>query len=504
MPEEPPSTARDATSKLADVLLAALAAKKHGKPAEVVKKAFEPGQEVPGYRLLELVAEGGQGAVFRALDLEGEVIVALKILPCALEGDDSRREVKHAKGINHRNVCRINGTRVVEVEPYGAFRFIEMEYIAGGTLADRMTRKPPLDPHRAMTLFRGIAAGIEEAHRHGVLHLDLKPSNVLLRGAEPVVSDFGIASTLGGEASGHTPGWTAPEVERGDARLDQRADVYSLGVLIERLFVERSASLNGVIAKAKAEDPADRFATVEDLRDAVDDAQRIVPDDAPTATEQPLPKRVARRWIAGAAVLTVLATVGSLVGLRIQRERALVEAAQTLRVEYQKVVSKQQTTFSESDFAAVNAQIDRIVALDGVNNGHALYYTGQKRRWMNSLHRDGNGFLSSHDSFNLYLEEAKRAPVPRDSSPVACYEQAPHGYCVERTAWIHHLLAVDAHRSGCASTSQEARQAQFASGLQHAKAAIELNGGFNDPSQKPATTVVAKWLEEGRCDDTAR
>jgi formylglycine-generating enzyme required for sulfatase activity len=229
---------------------------------------FTPGQELLRYRLDALIGEGGQGVVFRATELDvPESVVALKVVYHGGPGaDESVKEVSFAKRINHPNVCRVHHTAV-----YGAFRIIEMEHLPGGTLASRLAQGLP-SRAAALRLFRGVLAGIEAVHRHGILHLDLKPLNVLLRDdGEPVVTDFGMATRAGGGAVGGTSGWTAPEVERGES-ADARADVYSLGALLGALLPSRSDALEAVVARATAARAADRYPDVPVLRRAFEAA----------------------------------------------------------------------------------------------------------------------------------------------------------------------------------------------------------------------------------------
>jgi serine/threonine-protein kinase len=286
-------------------LSALLAARSRGVAATSVSGAFVRGQELLRYRLDELLGEGGQGVVFRATELDvPESVVALKIVPRGRD-DLAVQEVSHAKRINHPNVCRVNHTEV-----HGGFRLIEMEYVDGGTLAERLAPSGagPLAPAAAAAIFRGVLDGLEVVHRKGILHLDLKPLNILLReGKHPVVTDFGLSARAGGAGAGGTRGWTAPEVDRG-APADARADVYSLGALLAALFSAPSPSLASVIARATAPLADDRYPDVAALRDAFEETLRA-PGDASRS------RRRRTRVVAGAA-LAALALVGAVLLLR--------------------------------------------------------------------------------------------------------------------------------------------------------------------------------------------
>src|SRR5262249_4864020 len=136
---------------------------------------------------------------------------------------------------------------------------IVMEWIDGPTLAERA----PANGDTALAILRGICAGVAAAHAEGVLHLDLKPSNVLLRSdREPVVTDFGLSvRQSGGEvhAAGGTPPYMAPGPVAHGA-VAQRTDVSALGRLAEELIAHPPRRVRRAIRRATAADPARRFA----------------------------------------------------------------------------------------------------------------------------------------------------------------------------------------------------------------------------------------------------
>lgn len=227
---------------------------------------WSPGERVlDQYELLEQIGRGGQGAVFKARDLETGLIVALKVV--ALD-EHSVDEVLHASGITHPNVCRTNHTKTC-----GLFRVIVMEFVRGPTLRERLAQGP-IAEKQAIAVFRGICQGVRAAHERDVVHLDLKPGNVLLRdGFVPVVTDFGLASVTGSAPRGGTEGYMAPEQERGE-RLDQRTDVFALGVMLRELVPSPSPHLRAVIQQACAESVEQRPANVDELLRLVDEALR--------------------------------------------------------------------------------------------------------------------------------------------------------------------------------------------------------------------------------------
>jgi hypothetical protein len=191
------------------------------------------------YELLEEVARGGMGVVYRARQVSLERVVALKMIlagQLASAADVARfhREAQTAANLRHPSIVAIH-----EVGEHDGQHYFSMDFIDGSSLADRL-RRQPLPPAEAAALLVVVARAIGHAHRHGVLHRDIKPSNILIdRDGRPLVSDFGLArrqSDEGLTASGAilgTPGYVAPEQARGDTRgVGPASDVYSLGAVL--------------------------------------------------------------------------------------------------------------------------------------------------------------------------------------------------------------------------------------------------------------------------------
>ena len=183
---------------------------------------------------------GGFGKVLRAYDLELGVEVAIKrsslkdIYDPALRGrllEAARTEVEAASRLNHPGIARVYG---LLADAEGDSLLIE-EFVEGPTLRDAM--KPGLDPQRTYDILARIAFALAAVHATGVVHRDIKPDNVILRGgAAPVLVDFGIAMLSEGEnIVGGTPGYMAPEQAKG-SRVDARSDLYALGVTAHEML----------------------------------------------------------------------------------------------------------------------------------------------------------------------------------------------------------------------------------------------------------------------------
>lgn len=231
------------------------------------------------FELLEQVARGGMGAVYRALDRTTEQVVAVKVLRDQTEEAITRflREASVLADIEHPHVVRyVAHGQKAPGEPY-----LIMEWLEGETLAKRLERGP-LGVEETLELARRVASGIGAVHARGIVHRDVKPGNIFLCGGQlsrAKVLDFGIARqdaatkglTLTGTLMG-TAGYMAPEQAKGPRnRLDGRVDVFSLGCVLFECLTGRLAfqgtHVLARLAKLLMEDPP----RVRDLRPEVPD-----------------------------------------------------------------------------------------------------------------------------------------------------------------------------------------------------------------------------------------
>ncbi len=191
------------------------------------------------YELVVELARGAMGDVFEAVDQRSGARVAVKVLRAEYLADDSmrrrfRREGAVLKALDHPSIVQLLELGVDE----RGMVFLVTEYMEGTTLRQRLS-EGPVTLEDADALITSLCGGLGAAHDHGVLHGDLKPDNVLWpAGGEPRLVDFGASKVLGldrltatGEISG-TPAYMAPEVLTGKADVDERIDVYGLGILL--------------------------------------------------------------------------------------------------------------------------------------------------------------------------------------------------------------------------------------------------------------------------------
>jgi len=263
-----------------------------------------PGRVVSHYTILDLLGAGGMGLVYRARDEQLHRLVALKFLPPHRVADDALKrrfltEARAVAALDHPNVCTIHE---IGETPEGQL-YIAMALYEGETLHARMSRGVlPID--EAIALARQVAAGLAAAHERGIVHRDVKPSNVmLLPDARVKMLDFGVAKVKGhattatGEQLG-TLAYMSPEQIAGHD-VDQRSDVWALGALLYemvtgrvpgvRTFVppsefrhELPTALDDLIAIAMATVPERRYPSMADVIVALDAIAAAQPGAAPS------------------------------------------------------------------------------------------------------------------------------------------------------------------------------------------------------------------------------
>jgi len=255
------------------------------------------------YRLDSEIGRGGMGTVYRATDLELQREVAVKVLSTTAQGSDARerliREARAAAALNHPHIVTVH-----DVGESGGFPFLVMELIAG----PRLSQARPADLARVVSIAVQICAALEHAHDNKIVHRDLKPDNVLLSGttdsSNVKLADLGLALPAYGARISRagvivgTAAYMAPEQALGHT-VDGRADLYALGVLLYELITGRlpftggdpltivsqhvhapvvpprvlrpdlPRGLESVILRLLAKEPAQRFSTAAQTRDAL-------------------------------------------------------------------------------------------------------------------------------------------------------------------------------------------------------------------------------------------
>jgi glutamine cyclotransferase/predicted Ser/Thr protein kinase len=296
------------------------------------------GSELFGYRLEALLGRGGMSVVYRAHDLALDRKVALKLLAPELAEDErfrSRflRESRVAASLDHPNVIPIYEPGEAE-----GLLCIAMRYVEGTDLKRLLRAEGALEPEQALTYCTQVASALDAAHAHGLVHRDVKPSNVLIaKGGHCYLADFGLTYdaadrsdlTLTGQVLGSVD-YAAPEQIEGKP-VDGRADVYSLGCLLYECLtgsvpfpkdsdlavlwahvnepppgLDTQPALTPVVKRALAKQPSDRYPTCTQLVDAARDA-----------LPKPQPQPPHRRRYALIAIAALLLAAGLAAGLTL-------------------------------------------------------------------------------------------------------------------------------------------------------------------------------------------
>ncbi|HEY3225489.1 MAG TPA: serine/threonine-protein kinase, partial [Planctomycetota bacterium] len=304
-------------------------------PPQTPEEKSPPGApEIPGYRIIAELGSGTAGTVYRARQLSMDRTVAIKVLAPRLAKDHAYldrffREAKAAARLSHPNLITAH-----DVGAHKGTFYIVMEYVEGATLQQMLDSRGTLDEALVVDAGLQVAKALEVAHRHGLVHRDVKPANILL-GSTGVAKlcDLGLARQSGredpeGRAVG-TPRYISPEQARDDPGVDIRSDLYSLGATMyhlvtgqipfqaetgpqmlakhvsERLVPARernprvSAPLSAVISRLMEKNPAQRIQRPSDLVTALESIKasaarvparpREIVRPSPATTQAPMP-----------------------------------------------------------------------------------------------------------------------------------------------------------------------------------------------------------------------
>lgn len=322
---------------------------------------ISPGETVGPYRIIEQLGSGGMATVFKAYHPALDRYVAIKILHPVFKADPQfferfKREARIVANLEHANIIPVYDFNEHQGEPY-----LVMRYVEGDTLKAHMQGRP-MAPPQILGLMRPVCQALAYAHRQGVLHRDIKPSNVMIsKDGSVFLSDFGLArmvqvgeSTLSQDMMVGTPQYISPEQAQGISNLDGRTDIYSLGVVLFEMLTGRvpfnadtpfatvhdhiysplplpsainpniNPAAERLLLKALAKEPDDRFATADELLEALEKTlgAQIVAATPPQATATP--QQAATPWWvwAGSAVLVICLLGVLLTGLLLLRNRS--------------------------------------------------------------------------------------------------------------------------------------------------------------------------------------
>jgi serine/threonine protein kinase len=206
--------------------------------------------QLDDYQILEKLAEGGMGSVYKALHTKLDRLVALKLLPAgSLKSERAivrfEREIQVVGQLDHPHIVRALDAREVD-----GTRLLVLEYIDGDDLSRLVHRNGPLPVAEACEVVRQAAVGLQYAHQHQVIHRDIKPSNLMVdQQGQVKILDLGLARFRSAESSGDmtrdgqmmgTPGYMSPEQASDTHSVDIRTDIYGLGCTLYYLLVGRA------------------------------------------------------------------------------------------------------------------------------------------------------------------------------------------------------------------------------------------------------------------------
>jgi tRNA A-37 threonylcarbamoyl transferase component Bud32/tetratricopeptide (TPR) repeat protein len=293
------------------------------------------------YQIERELGSGGMATVYLAEDLKHHRKVAVKVLrpelAAALGADRFHREIEIAANLNHPHVLPLLDSGEADT-----FLYYVMPFVEGQSLRDKLAQEGELPIGEAVRIIRDVVDALAHAHKHGVVHRDIKPDNVLLSERHALVTDFGVAKAVS-EATGAeklttegvalgTPSYMSPEQAAADPHIDHRADIYAVGVVAYELLTGRPPflgttpqmilsahmtdtpepvtkyrksvppALEQLVMKCLEKKAADRWQSAEELLPQLEALATPSGGITPTGTV-PVDRGAKRRWmVAGAAV----------------------------------------------------------------------------------------------------------------------------------------------------------------------------------------------------------
>ena len=290
---------------------------------EAPKEKLTSGSTFAGrYQIIEELGRGGMGRVYKVLDKEVNAKVALKFIKPEIASDEKtierfRNELKTARDIAHKNVCRMYDLNKEE----GSY-YITMEYVSGEDLKSMIRMSKQLSVPTALSIAKQVCDGLSEAHRLGIIHRDLKPSNIMIdKVGDARIMDFGIARSLTRKSITDkdvmigTPEYMSPEQVEGKP-LSQGTDIYSLGIILyemltghvpfeaetalsvaykhvnevpkepKKLNAQIPDNLNRIILKCLAKEREKRYQSTDEMRQDLESIEKDFP-----VTDRVIPRK---------------------------------------------------------------------------------------------------------------------------------------------------------------------------------------------------------------------
>lgn len=450
------------------------------------------------YELLERLGQGGMGVVYRARQRSLQRDVAVKLLAAGPWASQEfvlrfRREAQSAARLQHPNIVSI-----FEIGSHEELDFFSMALVRGHSLAQLLESAGPLPPAQAARLLRTVSEAIEYAHRLGVLHLDLKPANVLIdEHGEPQVADFGLARRLDDAFSGDrweisgTPNYMAPEqVECSKQQICKATDVHGLGAILFELltgrppFLGSSAratlqqvlnseaervrkhapdvpkDLEAICHRCLAKDPKQRYPSARAL---ADDLSRFLDGRAVSVRPLGLWERT-YRWsqreprVAVAAAIALSALLLGLAATQVQWRRAEANAAAARDSLWTARSQTAQSTMADNDgFGSLRSLVANLREMEA---------SGEPARALLERQRIGTVLANAPQLIDLIRlppgESVTSVAISPDAHQFAVASHAANG-----SRWLRQFSAVDGEAQWATTTDGLTHGLPFASGTPH-------------------------------------
>jgi serine/threonine protein kinase/tetratricopeptide (TPR) repeat protein len=387
---------------------------------EAPKEELTTGSTFAGrYQIIEELGKGGMGKVYKVLDKEVNARIALKLIKPEIASDKKtierfRNELKVARDIAHKNVCRMYDLGREE----GAY-YITMEYVSGEDLKSFIRRSGVISIGKAISIANQVCEGLAEAHRLGVVHRDLKPQNIMIdKEGNARIMDFGIARSLrakGITGSGvmiGTPEYMSPEQVEGK-EANHRADIYSLGVILYEMVtgrvpfegdtpfsigvkqkseiprppievnVQTPEALNRVILKCMEKEREKRYQSVGELHSElmklekdISTTEKIVPEGKLKTDKIDVKKWKRPLLYGGVAVILILLIIGG-ISLFTGRQEP-IDSIAVLPLENLSG-NPEQEYFSDGMTDALISNLAKIGGLKVISRTSVMQYKGKKK-----------------------------------------------------------------------------------------------------------------------------
>ncbi len=330
------------------------------------------------YQIIEELGKGGMGKVYKVLDKEVNAKIALKLIRPEIAADKKtierfRNELKTARDISHKNICRMYDLNKEEGNYY-----ITMEYVPGEDLKRLIRKVGQFSAGKTVSIARQVCEGLSEAHRLGVVHRDLKPQNIMVdEDGNARIMDFGIARSIKGKSiTGAgvmigTPEYMSPE--QAEAKeVDHRSDFYSLGIILYEMLTGQLPfegdtplsiamkhksedfiapkllnsqipdDLNNMILKCLEKAKADRYQTVEEVSRDISSIEkkipltkRVVPKKKPSTSREITVKFNLKKVFIAAFVIIILIAIAAYLLLHPGRMDTDITIGTTKQISYE-------------------------------------------------------------------------------------------------------------------------------------------------------------------------